>query len=1058
MEENELYDRIGETDLNPTYKDGQTYQHTDINQMLGILKTAINENYYDIQRLLNGAKTVGNANQLDGATLSRYIDETLQSDDNKVPSSQQAKAYMDELFAGYSAPVRGEDYWTNADKEEIIDDTATAVVEEITPSLEEALAAKANINDIPTKISDLQNDSDFLSENNLQMVNTVNVQNGSQITDATGYGSLNKIYGDTEQNGTPTPNNLVNVENVTDELSIAVSNSDDSLSQVYNLSLGDIELCKIEQYRDYIFYDNGKWYIHKEIGKIVLDGTETWDVVRAYGKAFPIVDTPNILISTSASTEPLLYSNYYEAHKLNDIVSNTPLDYGVGKRTNHSQLLFRNVDTALSLDDFKNWLTTHNTVVYYVLASPTTIEITDLTLIAQLNIIHNFSLYADETNFTITSDNLIPGLNITYAITNRDFYSKEEVNDKLNELDNNINEKVNFIFPKFMPNQASGDCNLIKYKDKNILFDCYSTSAWTYIKEMLDDNSVKHIDYFVLTHYHTDHYGNFKNLVNNGYIDNSTRLFMPAEVSIFPSDIYTEYKNFCNQNNLTYYVPYENEEVIIDDLKITFNNCDPEKLEELNFGQNDCSTVALIEYGNIKAYYSGDAGMHVHNRMIDIGFLKGKIDLYKQGHHGIDFYASNRAVNLINPTFTVQTGGILDFQTSNFALEKETNLLLSKGTQYYPCHMQTDYIKFVSDGKGISCKQGTTNTNAGLYNGEPYGVYIDKSVTADSIQNGTQEHPFREIMQAMGYANALKGVQEIYFYLAPGTYGNFNPEATAKKNRVFIQTGKDKRIVLIGDENDRTSVILKGVYALNSKVTLRNLTIHNDLMQPLYSVQSDVEFDNVLITSPTGERVDKIGLQIRYNSNVLVRGNTRIEHCSTPIVVREGSKCILGNISFGDNASGAEVYTEGVLLTNGTLSFDTDAEKRSFPYYKITKMPEQIMNTHNNWETNVTLVKSLTNYDWVEIFYRTVDDVYGSVKVYSPNGKKVSCYAPFITSTDVYVARQCNIDLSGTSLTIVKQCKISRDSTDNKLYYNGTGGFFNIEKVIGGYIDYKDIV
>ena len=28
MEEDTLYDRIGEADLNPTYKDGQVYQHT----------------------------------------------------------------------------------------------------------------------------------------------------------------------------------------------------------------------------------------------------------------------------------------------------------------------------------------------------------------------------------------------------------------------------------------------------------------------------------------------------------------------------------------------------------------------------------------------------------------------------------------------------------------------------------------------------------------------------------------------------------------------------------------------------------------------------------------------------------------------------------------------------------------------------------------------------------------------------------------------------------------------------------------------------------------------
>ena len=164
MEENELYDRIGETDLNPTYKDGQPYMHTDINQMLGILKTAINENYYDIQRLLNGVKTVGNSEKLDGASLSRYIDEELQSDDNKIPSSQQAKAYMDALFAGYSAPVRGVDYWTEADQQQIVSDTASNVIEEITPDLEEALNAKANINDIPTKVSDLTNDEEFITK------------------------------------------------------------------------------------------------------------------------------------------------------------------------------------------------------------------------------------------------------------------------------------------------------------------------------------------------------------------------------------------------------------------------------------------------------------------------------------------------------------------------------------------------------------------------------------------------------------------------------------------------------------------------------------------------------------------------------------------------------------------------------------------------------------------------------------------------------------------------------------------------------------------------------
>ena len=129
--EEELYKRIGEADLNPTYKDGQVYQHTDVNNMLSILKTAINENYFDIQKIENGEKDVGNAKKLDNATLSRYLNETLQADDDKIPSSQQVKAYVDALISQYSAPIRGVDYWTEEDKEYIIDESVDRVSDEV---------------------------------------------------------------------------------------------------------------------------------------------------------------------------------------------------------------------------------------------------------------------------------------------------------------------------------------------------------------------------------------------------------------------------------------------------------------------------------------------------------------------------------------------------------------------------------------------------------------------------------------------------------------------------------------------------------------------------------------------------------------------------------------------------------------------------------------------------------------------------------------------------------------------------------------------------------------
>lgn len=129
--EEDLYERIGEADLNPTYKDGQVYQHTDVNNQVSIIKTAVNENYYDIQRLQNGTKLVKNAEQLNGATLSRDIDEGLQADDNKVPTSQQVKKYVDDIYSEYSAPIRGEDYWTEEDKEEVIDEAVDLVSDQV---------------------------------------------------------------------------------------------------------------------------------------------------------------------------------------------------------------------------------------------------------------------------------------------------------------------------------------------------------------------------------------------------------------------------------------------------------------------------------------------------------------------------------------------------------------------------------------------------------------------------------------------------------------------------------------------------------------------------------------------------------------------------------------------------------------------------------------------------------------------------------------------------------------------------------------------------------------
>ena len=71
----------------------------------------------------------------------------------------------------------------------------------------------------------------------------------------------------------------------------------------------------------------------------------------------------------------------------------------------------------------KTWLGTHNTTVYYALATPTTTEITNEALIAQLEALLNAELYTGQNNISVTSAaNLAGPLDIAYAFfdkTNR---------------------------------------------------------------------------------------------------------------------------------------------------------------------------------------------------------------------------------------------------------------------------------------------------------------------------------------------------------------------------------------------------------------------------------------------------------------------------------------------------------------------------------------------------------------------------------------------------------------------------------------------------------------
>lgn len=148
----------------------------------------------------------------------------------------------------------------------------------------------------------------------------------------------------------------------------------------------------------------------KNMGKVVLDGSESqwsmygssgqrkWYLQKSYfGDLVPINATGN-------KSNRFKNSNY--------ISGNWDLNK-FGWHHSASSMVF-DTDFGESLEEWKTWLSTHNTKVVYKLATPITTEITDPTLLAQLEVWINLKTYKQITNIESTGTDLAPVIEFGY--------------------------------------------------------------------------------------------------------------------------------------------------------------------------------------------------------------------------------------------------------------------------------------------------------------------------------------------------------------------------------------------------------------------------------------------------------------------------------------------------------------------------------------------------------------------------------------------------------------------------------------------------------------------
>ncbi len=197
----------------------------------------------------------------------------------------------------------------------------------------------------------------------------------------------------------PNPDYPQDIKVVTGDNKVTISNADNTEKQELPISLGSLELCKIGNYQDYFYKSGSKWYLHKEVDKDIVDENNTIAITNPNTSNWYYQITPKKITSTASQTNQIC--NYYP----NREIFNRNTNQGILKISNGDQIRIR-YGTEDTVANFKTWLASNNIILYSLLATATNTEITDTTLISQLNALYNAYTYNDTTNITQTNANL----------------------------------------------------------------------------------------------------------------------------------------------------------------------------------------------------------------------------------------------------------------------------------------------------------------------------------------------------------------------------------------------------------------------------------------------------------------------------------------------------------------------------------------------------------------------------------------------------------------------------------------------------------------------------
>lgn len=241
---------------------------------------------------------------------------------------------------------------------------------------------------------------------------------------------------------------------------------------------------------------------------------------------------------------------------------------------------------------------------------------------------------------------------------------------------------------------GQGDCELVSGNDGVILIDSGERGERDTVINYLNSLRIKTINYCIVTHPHSDHYGNMAEILKNYDVEN---LIMPelSKINIPTTKMYEEFIGAADK--YTDRVIFAKADTQYELGKINIKILGPySQNEDLNY----MSVVTKISYYNISFLMTGDCGGEEETEILKNTEAEDlKSTILKVSHHGSRYSSSDEWLKKVSPEKAVISCG--KGNSYNHPHVELLKRLEANKIDYYRTDLNGT-VKIKTDGKGYS--------------------------------------------------------------------------------------------------------------------------------------------------------------------------------------------------------------------------------------------------------------------------------------------------------------------------------------------------------------------